>query len=188
MPSELALMGKGVSLNAFLKENAPTLTTMGVLGGLAVLSQGIENPAFKSVLSCIWIAGMLLVWWELMSVVPQEASVRLFVFQYVWLSGGIVLGTYCLYQYRMISSWILWALSTLLIMVSILGLLIPILKHFEASYRFFGLGPNKMNLFQRLALAGLILIVVTIATFAALFFVFGANVIVEVISRLTPSK
>lgn len=184
MFSELALLGKGMSLDRFFKDHAHTVAVMGVLGGLAVLLQSIEIPFFRNTLSGICIVGMMLAWWELIAIVPKEASLRLFLFQYVWLAGGVTLGIFSLYQYRIASSWILFAVTFLFVLVSIIGLLVSIFKHFGGARRFFGLGIRKPKWWQTAALFGLCLGIMFAALIVAIIVVFGANVVVEIAYRL----
>lgn len=145
--------GKRVSLEEFIRNNEQLLTAFGVFGALVALSKNIPGELSSFILSFAFVAGLILIWFELWYKLPKQDRMapRLVLFRLVLLSTGTGLLFYWLIQFRTFWNAFLFLPITGLVGAFILGFLLPVVRSYKVTRAIFGIGNDNKNPLQKLA-------------------------------------
>lgn len=174
---------KRISLEEFIKQNEVLLSAFGVFAALIVLSKSLSNEWFSFFFSFVWIGGLIIVWFEIWSKLPKEnkMGLRLFLFRYILLWGGIGLVVYWLFEFRYIWDVALFFPATIIIFWFLYGSLLPAVRYFRITRKLFGIGAEKKNSFQKVARLVACLTAFFISFFCGSYLALGTNLILDAI-------
>lgn len=158
----------GMTLKEFIEKNHVLLSAMAIFATIAALLGNLPIRWMSILLSFIAITGVVLIWHEVNSQLPEKMRPKLFLFRYVLLWGLGSLVFYWLLEFREIWHVFLFIPLFVLFMYEIVLTLNP-LKEWSIVKWVFGIDKEK-NWFQKiLGIVTILAIGYTSLYLAALF-------------------
>ncbi|EKD86919.1 MAG: hypothetical protein ACD_37C00101G0005 [uncultured bacterium] len=167
----------GMSLKEFINENHSLLSAMAIFATIAALLGNLPIRWMGIVLSFISIAGIVIIWHEIKSQLPEKMSPKLFIFRYILLWGLGALIFYWLLEFRDIWHVFLFVPLTILFMYVIISTIQPI-REWKIIRYVFGIGKEK-NRFQKALKILVIAVVAYSSLYLAALFSVPINVILD---------
>lgn len=137
-----------MTLNSFIKANSELLSAMAVLVAVTTFVSGLPIHWISNVLTCLSIAGLVTIWFELSSLLPKVGSIRLHIFRYVILLGLGSIIFYWLLAFRIFWHFFLFIPLFFLMFFMTISLLKPF-GEIDRVRKFFGIGVEK-NWWQKI--------------------------------------
>lgn len=171
----------GMSLKEFVENNHKLLSTVAIFATITTLINNLPIKWMSVALSFISIAGMVVVWHEIKTQLPEKMSPRLFIFRYIllWGFGGLVF--YWILEFREIWHYFLFAPLSALFMYITIQTLNPLTNQ-PVVKKIFGIGGSKTWL-QKILKVVVLLSIVFVSLYFATLFSIPLNLIFDVIKN-----
>ncbi len=137
-----------MTLNSFIKENSELLSAMAVLVAVTTFVSDLPIQWISNVLTCLSIAGLVTIWFELSSLLPKVGTIRLHIFRYVILLGLGSIIFYWLLAFRVFWHFVLFIPLFFLMFFMMISLLKPF-GEIAKIRKFFAIGSEK-NWWQKI--------------------------------------
>ncbi len=171
----------GMTLKEFIEKNHILLSTVAVFATIVALLSNLPIRWMGTLLSFIFIAGIVIVWHEIQTQLPKKMGPKLFLFRYVLLWGLWGFIFYWLLEFREIWHVFLFVLLFAMFLYLILSSLKP-LTEWKFLIKVFGIGQSKTKL-QKF-LRGIILFIIGyFSLYAASLFSVPLNLILDAIKN-----
>jgi hypothetical protein len=175
-----------ISLSDFIGDNDKLLSALAAFVALIAFTQGFRPEFVAGFLSFVLIAGIVLIGIEIWRRLPDDRlmSWRLFLFRYVlyWSLAGVIF--YWLLNYRVFWDVFLYWPVMILVLVFEISTVVPAVKRFEVTRRFFGVGARKNGWQKTMLVSGWTIAIFTSILYGTMF-AFSANVVLDFIKQLT---
>lgn len=142
------LNNQPMTLNSFIKENSELLSAMAVLVAVTTFVSDLPIQWISNVLTCLSIAGLVTIWFELSSLLPKVGTIRLHIFRYVILLGLGSIIFYWLLAFRVFWHFVLFIPLFFLMFFMMISLLKPF-GEIAKIRKFFAIGSEK-NWWQKI--------------------------------------
>lgn len=157
-PAESKADPGDVSLTEFIEENQRTISVLGVFTALTVFSRQLPLRVLSDILSFLFLAATVLLWFELLGRYPaKSSSFRMSMFESILSLAIMVLVFYWLVLYREF-----WRhLLVLLFFAGLSTLLTKVMQHYNVFNRVFNAKQHRRRGLRHLlyfVLQGLILV------------------------------
>lgn len=174
-----------VSLEEFIKQNEQLLSALGIFAALIVLSRSLNSSLTASLLSFVFVAGLIIIWFDVWSKLPEEKRMtfRLFLFRYVLLWSGIGLVLNWLLEFRIFWNAVLWIPIGILVAVFIIWTFLPIIRKWAFTRWLFGIDKEKKSWYNKLARGTALLIVTIVSIDTGYFLSIGTNLVLDIMKR-----
>lgn len=167
----------GMSLKEFIEKNHTLLSALAIFATITALLGNLPIHWIGIILSFISITGLIVIWYELKTQLPEKMAPALFIFRYVLLWGFGMLIFYWLLEFREIWHLFLVIPLTILFGYEIVSTLKP-LKETKIAKYVFGINKKK-NSFQKLLRAITILSITFFSLYLATIFSMPLNLILD---------
>lgn len=141
-----------MALGIFIEQNDKLLSALAVFSGLVAFSKEFQPEWLGAAIAFIFIAGLVLVAWELRGRFPEKMAWPLYLFRYVilWGLGGILI--YWVYTYRIFWDMALWLPMIVISWWLAWSTLREVALTFKFTRWIFGFDTEKRNRWQAFAL------------------------------------
>jgi len=171
-----------MTLEDFIIQNDKLLSVLGVFFAIVAFTKITTNWAL-SLVTFASLCVLTLVWYEVLNKLNKKITFRLLLFRYalIVLGTGIIL--YWVSEFRVIWDALLWIPTTFAFFSFIFWSLLPVVRKFRFTRKFFGIDSQKKTLDHKLARVAAIIIIFIASLIYAVPASFALNAIFDAIKK-----